>query len=109
MYRSYFRYGWRQLLKNKAYSIINISGLAIGLACCLGIGLFIYDELSFDQFHSNIDNIYRVVEKQKQAGTFYNVASTPGPLGTAMKVDLPEVVESCRFGRTSGILQIGQT
>lgn len=105
MYKSYFRIGWRNLRKNKAYSFINVTGLATGLACCLGIGLFIYDELSFDTFHPNLDNLYRVVEKQNQAGVIYNVASTPGPLAVAMKTDFPEVIESCRFGRTSGTLQ----
>jgi putative ABC transport system permease protein len=109
MLRSYFRYGWRHLLKSKTYSFINVSGLAIGLACCLGIGLFIYDEFSFDTFHHDLSNLYRVVEKQKQAGVLYNVASTPGPLGPTMKSDFPEIQETCRLGRLMGILQAGET
>jgi putative ABC transport system permease protein len=109
MFTSYFRYGWRHLIKSKGYSIINVSGLAIGLACCLGIGLFIYDELMFDRFHRNLENMYRVVEKQKQAGVIYDIASTPGPLAPAMEKDLPEVVETCRLGRTVGFLEHGET
>ena len=108
MYKSYFRYGWRHLLKSKGYSIINVSGLAIGLACCLGIGMFIHDELSFDGFHRNLGNIYRVVEKQKQAGVIYDIASTPGQLGPAMEKDLSEVVETCRLGRTMGFIEMGE-
>ncbi|AYB29141.1 ABC transporter permease [Chryseolinea soli] len=109
MYKSYFRYGWRNLVNGKAYSLINITGLATGLACCLGIGLFIHDEFSFDKFHRNLPNLYRVIEKQKQAGVLYDVACTPGPLGPAMKTDFPEVQQSCRLGRTMGILEVGQT
>jgi putative ABC transport system permease protein len=109
MFKSYFRYGWRHLVKSKGYSVINVSGLAIGLACCLGIGLFIYDELMFDRFHRNLGNMYRVVEKQKQAGVIYDVASTPGPLAPAMEKDLPEVVETCRLGRTVGFIEFGET
>ena len=109
MLKSYCTIGWRNLVKNKVYSLINIVGLAIGLACCLGIGLFVYDEYSFDRFHTNTNNLYRIVEKQKQAGVYYNVVSTPGPLATAIKTDLPEVQESCRLRRTVGTLQIGQT
>lgn len=105
MFKSYFRFGWRHLVKSNGYSIINVSGLAIGLACCLGIGLFIYDELSFDGFHRNLGNIYRVVEKQKQAGVVYDIASTPGPLAPAMEKDLPEVLETCRIGRTVGFIE----
>jgi putative ABC transport system permease protein len=109
MFTSYFRYGWRHLVKSKGYSIINVSGLAIGLACCLGIGLFIYDELMFDRFHRNLGSMYRVVEKQKQAGVMYDIASTPGPLAPAMEKDLPEVIETCRLGRTVGFIEHGET
>lgn len=96
------------MLKNKAYSLINISGLAIGLACALAIGLFIRDEYSYDRFHHNAHNIYRVVQRQNQAGEVYEVASSPGLLGKALEADFPEVVKSCLLGaRRSGVLQQG--
>ncbi|MEJ1237582.1 ABC transporter permease [Chryseolinea sp. T2] len=107
MIKTYLRYGFRYLLKSKGYTLINVAGLSIGLACCLGIGLFIYDELNFDHFHRNLSHIYRVVEKQKQAGVVYDVASTPGPLAPAMEKDLPEVVETCRLGTGSGFIELG--
>ncbi len=106
MYKSYFKIGWRNIRRNVVYSFINVFGLAIGLSCCLAIGLYIQDEFSFDSFHKNLGNIYRVVEKQKQAGVMYDVASTPGPLGPAMKTDFPEVIEMCRLGYMPGVLQI---
>jgi predicted permease len=109
MLKSYFRFGLRHLLKSKGYTIINVSGLVIGLACCLGIGLFIHDELTFDGFHHNLERMYRVVEKQKQAGVIYDVASTPAPLGPAMEKDLPGIVETCRLGRTVGFLELEET
>src|SRR5258705_1099771 len=108
MYKSYFKIGWRNLLKSKAYSLINISGLAIGLACALAIGLFIQHEYSYDRFHRNASDIYRVVQQQNQAGELYNVASSPGLMGEALKADFPEVVKSCLLGyQRSGVLQQG--
>jgi putative ABC transport system permease protein len=108
MFRSYIKISWRNLLKSRAYSLINISGLAIGLACALAIGLFIRDEYSFDWFHSNAKDIYRVVQQQNQAGELYKVASSPGLLGKALEADFPEVVKSCLLGgRRSGVLQQG--
>src|SRR5688500_15972498 len=85
MYKSYFKIGWRNLLKNKTYSLINIGGLAIGLACCIAIGLYIWDEYSYDRFHTHHENIYRVVEQQNQAGHLYDLAVTPGPLAHVLK------------------------
>jgi putative ABC transport system permease protein len=108
MYKSYFKIGWRNLIKSKVYSLINISGLAIGLACALAIGLFIQDEFSYDRFHRNASDIYRVVQQQNQAGELYQVASSPGPMGEALKADFPEVVKSCLLGyQRSGVLQQG--
>jgi len=109
MFRSYCKIGWRSLVKNRLYSIINVTGLAIGLACCMVIGFYILDEYSFDKFHQHADNLYRIVERQKQAGVYYNFATTPGPLGPGLTVDFPEVRQTCRLGRTRGTIQLGQT
>ena len=108
MLQNYIKTSWRNLLKSKVYSLINISGLAIGLACALAIGLFIQDEYSYDRFHRNASDIYRVVQQQNQAGEFYDVASSPGLMGQALKADFPEVLRSCLLGyRRSGVLQQG--
>jgi len=98
MIKNYFKIAWRNLTKNKMYSFINIGGLAIGFACCLAIGLFVWDEMSYNKFHSNGKYIYRVVQKQNQAGTIYDVATTPGPLAGALKNDFPEIIQTCRIG-----------
>lgn len=108
MFRSYIKISWRNLLKSKAYSLINISGLAIGLACALAIGLFIQDEYSYDRFHRNASDIYRVVLRQNEGGELYDVASSPGLMGKALEADFPEVVKSCLLGyQRSGVLQQG--
>src|SRR5688572_28049326 len=61
MFKSYFIVGLRNLLGDKTHSFINIGGLAVGIACCLLIGLYIADELSYDRYHANADRIQRVV------------------------------------------------
>lgn len=96
MWKNYFNIACRNLLKNRVYSLINIGGLALGLACCMTIGLFIWDELSYDKFHSKGKDIFRVVEKQNQAGVEYDIATTPGPLAPALKGDFAEVGQTCR-------------
>lgn len=108
MIKIYFKTARRNLRKNKMYSVINITGLAIGLACCLAIGLFVADEFSYDRFHKNYENIYRVVETQKQADGIYNVAVTPGPLAAALSKDFPEVNEATRIGNMNGLLTLDQ-
>lgn len=111
MYQSYFKIGWRNLLKNKTYSLINVGGLAVGLACCISIGLYIWDEFSYDRFHSRYRDIYRVVDQQTMGGESFNIANTAGPLGGALRADFPEVQQFCRLGkmRSSGILQYGES
>jgi putative ABC transport system permease protein len=100
MLRNYFTTSWRNLLKNKSYSMINISGLAIGLACSIAIALYVWDEYGYDQFHTNYKNIYRIVEKQIQTGNAYDLAVTPGLLAPVLLTDFDEVQETCRIGRT---------
>ena len=59
MIKNYFKIAWRNLLKYKGFSAINIFGLAIGMACTLLTFLFVKDELSYDQYHKNADRVYR--------------------------------------------------
>jgi ABC-type antimicrobial peptide transport system permease subunit len=111
MYKSYLKFAWRNLKKNKTYSLINISGLAVGLACCIAIGLYIADEYSYDRFHSRYKDIYRVINQQKMGDDYFTIASTAGPLGNALKSDFPEVEQYCRVGNTksAGVLQNGES
>jgi putative ABC transport system permease protein len=89
---------FRNLFRHKTFSLINILGLSIGLACCITIGLYAFSELSFDKFHTNHSQIYRVNkvtnEKGKQA---QHDGITPGQLAPALDKDLPEVVQAARF------------
>ncbi len=63
MLKNYLKIAFRNLFKHKGYSFINITGLAIGIACCVVVFLYVTDELSFDKYHSDLDRIYRVAGK----------------------------------------------
>ena len=91
MFRNYFKIAWRNLWKNKVYSIINIAGLAIGMAACIVILLFVFYENSFDRFHSK--NIYRLNEVQKFPGMVASqkVALSMFPMGPTLQQDFPEI------------------
>ncbi len=108
MLRNYIKIAFRQLWRNRLYSLLNIGGLALGIACCLLISLYVYDEYSYDRFHANYDHIYRITEKQKQADGIYDVAVTPGPLAPALAKDFPDVQRATRVGRWSGLLTQGR-
>lgn len=93
MLKNYLRIALRNLLKNKVYALINISGLAIGITCFILIALYIQFELSYDKHIKNSERIYRITQQQKgneYRGTNY-FAVSPLPLGIAMKEDFPEV------------------
>ncbi|GAB2592825.1 permease prefix domain 2-containing transporter [Spirosoma areae] len=108
MLQNYIKIAFRQLWRNRLYSLLNIGGLALGMACCLLIALYVYDEWSYDRFNANYDHIYRVTEKQKQAGGVFDVAVTPGPLAPALAKDFPEVLQATRVGQWSGLLTQGR-
>jgi putative ABC transport system permease protein len=65
MFKNYIKTAFRNLARNKVYSFINIAGLSIGLACAILIMLYVKDEVSYDRFHKNVNNIYRIVSKRK--------------------------------------------
>ncbi len=98
MFRSHLKVAIRNLRKNKIFSIINISGLAIGIACSLLLFLFVKDELSFDRSHKNGDDIYRAYVEININGKESINGKTAAPLGQAMIKNFPEVISFARVG-----------
>ena len=91
MIRNYFKIAWRNLSKNKAFSIINILGLALGMTSSLLIMLWVGDEKAMDAFHQSDKNLYSVFERQYHDGQIDAGHYTPGVLPAEMKLTLPEV------------------
>src|SRR5688572_30837778 len=91
MFRNYLKIAWRNIWKNKVYSAINIIGLAIGLAACIVIMLFVFYEKSFDAVHQK--NIYRLMEVQKFEGMVapQNVALSMYPMGPTLVAEFPQI------------------
>lgn len=96
MIRNYFKIAWRNLLKTKTYSFLNIFGLAIGITCASLIFLWVEDEVTFDNYFPNQENIHLVRTKQTYEGNTYSFTATPGPLSKALKADIPEIEQSAR-------------
>lgn len=96
MFKNYLKITIRNFLKYKIYSFINISGLAIGMACCLLIMLWVQDELSFDKFHANAGSIYRVVVMDRD-NPARGVARVGAPWGPALQREYAEVSNFVRF------------
>ncbi len=96
MFSNYLRIAVRNLLKQKGYSLLNVVGLAIGIACCVLILLFVRHELSFDNFHERADQIYRLNMGTGNAGQSTN-ANSSYLQGIGIRDELPEVREVVRF------------
>ncbi|MCP4726761.1 MAG: FtsX-like permease family protein, partial [bacterium] len=97
MFKNYFKIAYRNILKYKVYSLINISGLAIGIAASFLIMLFVFDELSYDKYHEKADRIYRICARGLIGDTKIDQAWTPAPLPTALMEDFPEVENAVRL------------
>lgn len=104
MFKNYLRVAIRNLRRFKGYSYINIFGLAIGLCCALLILLWVQDELSYDKFHRNAKNLYRVEQNQFYGGKPYHVNVTPYPSGPVWQEKIPEIVESTRYAWCGGLV-----
>ena len=97
LFRNSAKITWRLVKKHKAFSLINISGLGIGIACCLLSLLWVQDELSFDRFHENHRSLYRVLRRTEIPQGIEHGARTPAALADALKSDFPEVLGTARF------------
>lgn len=104
MLRNYFIIATRNLLKSKVYTVINIFGLSIGIACCLILSLLVLDQFSFDRDNVNADNIYRVVHKQVSENETSYIALTQGLMAPELEKNFPEVRSSTRAAITSEIV-----
>jgi putative ABC transport system permease protein len=102
MIKNYFKVAWRNLLKNKVFSFINITGLAVGLASFLLIALYVLDELSYDRYNEKADRIYRVNTDIKFGGGDLHLTVASDPMGAVLKKDYPQVVEYTRIYNSSG-------
>ena len=91
MIKNYLITAWRNLWKYKTFSLINIFGLSIGLACCILMFLFIQHELSYDKFNAHASNIYRITSESESTSGKTNLAITPAPWAPLMKKDFPEI------------------
>ncbi len=97
MLKNYLTLAFRTLRKQRFFTLINILGLAIGIASCLVIVLFVNNELSYDRFYRNANRIYRVNGEIKFGGNHYKLAVAPAPLADAILSDYPEVESAVRF------------
>jgi putative ABC transport system permease protein len=97
MIRNYLKIAYRNLVKNKLFSAINIFGLAIGIASCLLITLYVVDELSYDKFHEKSDRIYRLNNDILYGGQDMRMAQTPDILAPTLKKDYPQVENYVRL------------
>jgi len=94
MIRNYIKVTFRNIAKRKTYSIVNILGLSIGIASFLIIYLFISDEISYDRYHKNAGNIYRLVNVYDFDGVGENSASAPFPVAFTLKGDYPDMIKN---------------
>ena len=98
MFKNYCQTALRNMIRHKGYTLINIGGLAIGIAVCLFILLWVKDETGYDRFHVNSEELYRVTQEQHYTdGTVFSVAVGPDVIGPALKQDFGEVVETARL------------
>ncbi|WP_228450725.1 ABC transporter permease [Chryseolinea soli] len=111
MVKNYFKIAWRNLVKKKAYSVINIFGLGLGMACCFLIFMFVQDELSYDNYHEKGDRIYRVIHGYKSAKDSEESAKANpfwvwgnAPIGPALRQDFPEIEKVVQFSGRADIL-----
>jgi len=105
MFKNYLKIALRNIRRHRVYSFINISGLAVGITCCILMLLWVQDEMSYDRFHENANEIYRILSERQSAGEVFHSSQTPNALGPALKERYPEIVNFARFtGGFRGII-----
>ncbi len=102
MIRNYFKIAWRNLQKHKAFSFINIFGLAMGIAAFWLITLYVTDEWSYDRYNTKADRIFRVAQHGQWNGGKFDLAVTSPPYAATLKSEFPQVADACRIDAEGG-------
>jgi putative ABC transport system permease protein len=106
MIKNYFKVAYRNLLRNKSFSIINISGLAIGMASAILILLWIQNEVSYDRFHANGQRLYEIYSNDSINNSIRSLVNTPEVMQPVLKTDVPGIDEASRFSWDESLLSI---
>ena len=104
MFKNYLKIALRNIGKYKTYSSINIIGLAIGMACCILILLFVQDELSYDTYHVQSDHVYRLVAQSRSVSETNRIAPIGPPIAKIFSDALPEIRKATRLYRADRVL-----
>ena len=107
MIKNYFKVALRNIIKHKGYSVINIFGLAIGIACCMLIFLYVKDELTYDRYHKNEDRIYRITSTLSFAGNESTIGGSNFPEAMAYLESIPEIESVVRLDNDAAIVTKG--
>ncbi len=106
MLQSYLKIALRNLFRSKVYSLINISGLSLGIACCLLLALYVQDELSYDQHHQRLDDLYRIdTQFESDLIGFDKLGSVSPPIAMTLREELPEIEAAVRVLNPPGVAQ----
>ena len=108
MIRNYVKIAFRALWRSKGHSIINILGLSLGIGCCVLISLYVYDEWTYDTFHSKAQRIFRVYGREDWGeNQQFSSSNTPFPMGPTLKDNLPEVESQVRINKIGTQVRVG--
>ena len=100
MLKNYFKVAWRNMMKNKTFSFINVFGLSIGLTCCMLISMYLHYELSYDSQHKNGNRVYQLGTTFVKEGKEDRTANTSAPMARTMQMVFPEIEKSTRLLKT---------
>ncbi len=105
MFKNYLKVAVRNLIRYKGHSVINITGLAIGIASCLLLFLWVQDELSYDRYHVNANRIYRVISQAERNNKISRSAKSPAPLAPALLNEFPWIQKAVRFTKNEFLVK----
>lgn len=105
MVRNYLKVGLRSLLRHRVHSVLNLVGLTVGLAVFLFVVAYVLDDLAYDRFHDEADDLFRIAAELKVGAREIRAPLTPGPLAGALVEELPQVEAACRIHRREGVVR----